>query len=321
MSRNTKISILCPTAPMLPVKIGDYAAYEKEMIKILKSNIDNVLPDKPDLIILPECCNRFNKKSYPSSIAYRSDVKEYYKYLEDRMVSYMGEIAKNNNTNIAYSAVRYVPEDEKYHYRNSTVYIGRDASIKGIYDKNHLVVEENSIGNVGYGTKSDLIELDFGKVASAICFDLNFDMLLDKYKVQDPDLIVFCSAYHGGLRQEQWAYECRSYFAGAIGEAPGRILNPYGQVVAQTTNYTNFVTATVNLDYELCHIDYNMDKINVAKRKYKDALTVYDPGFVGSLMLSCESPDMNVQDIIDEFEIERLNDYIKRALKHREENL
>ena len=53
-----------------------------------------------------------------------------------------------------------------------------------------------------------------------------------------------------------------------------------------------------------------MDKINAAKRKYKEALTVYDPGFVGSVMLSCESPSMNVQDIIDEFEIE-LEDWIE----------
>ena len=321
MSKNTKISILCPTAPMLPVEFGDYEGYEREIKKFLKSNIDKVLPDNPDLIILPECCNRFNKKSYYPPYEYRSDVKKYYKYLENRMVSYMGKIAKDNNTNIAFSAVRYVPEDERYHYRNSTTYIGRDGSIKGIYDKNHLVVEENTLGNVGYGTKTDLIELDFGKVASAICFDLNFDTLLEKYKVQDPDLIVFCSAYHGGLRQEQWAYECRSYFAGAIGEAPGRILNPYGEVVAKATNYTNYATATINLDYELCHIDYNMEKINAAKQKYKEALTVYDPGYVGSVMLTCESPDTNVQAIIDEFEIERLNDYIKRAKKHREENL
>lgn len=321
MSRNTKISILCPTAPMLSVKIGDYAGYEREIMKFLKNNIDKVLPDNPDLIILPECCNRFNKKSYGESYDYREDFNNYYKYLEDRIVSYMCQIAKDNNTNIAYSAVRYIPTDLKYHFRNSTVYIGRDASIKGIYDKNHLVVEENTLSNTAYGTKADLIELDFGKVASVICFDLNFDTLLEKYKVQDPDLIVFCSAFHGGLRQQQWAYECRSYFAGAIGEAPGRILNPYGEVVAKTTNYTDYATATINLDYELCHIDYNMEKISAAKSKYKEALTVYDPGYVGSLMLTCESPDTNVQDIIDEFEIERLNDYIKRAKKHREENL
>ena len=237
--------------------------------------------------------------------------------MENKLTEFLAPIAKDNNTNIAYSSVRYVPYDEEYHYRNSTTYIGKDGEVRGIYDKNHLVVEENTIYNTAYGTKADLIELDFGKVASAICFDLNFNELMEKYKAQHPDLIVFCSEFHGGLKQEQWAYECRSYFAGAIALTPGRILNPFGEVVAKATNYTPYATATVNLDCRICHIDYNMAKINAAKAKYKNALTVHDPGQVGSLLLTYNDTDKTIEDIINEFEIEQLDDYFIRARKHR----
>jgi len=92
-------------------------------------------------------------------------------------------------------------------------------------------------------------------------------------------------------------------------------------VVAQTTNYTNYVTGIVNLDYQLCHLDGNRPKFMAAKKKYKTDLTIYDPGYVGSVMLTCENPDMNVQDIIDEFEIERLDTYLDRSRAHRNVNI
>ena len=45
---------------------------------------------------------------------------------------------------------------------------------------------------------------------------------------------------------------------------------------------------------------------------------MYDPGHVGSVLLSCESADLTVMDIIKEFEIELLDDYFARALSVRE---
>lgn len=321
MARNTAISILSIPHPRLEAKMGCYANYEKQITSYLSAYIDKVLPDKPDIIILPECCDRFSKDGYPDIDAYDTDTMEYGKYMENRLTEFLSPIAKDNNTNIAYSSVRYVPYDEKYHYRNSTVYIGKDGEVRGIYDKNHLVVEENTIYNTAYGTEAKTFDLDFGTVASAICFDLNFNELMEKYKAQHPDLIVFCSEFHGGLKQEHWAYECQSYFAGAIALTPGRILNPYGETVAKATNYTPYATANVNLDYRICHIDYNMAKINAAKAKYKTALTVYDPGQVGSVMLTYNGTDKSVEDVIDEFEIERLDEYFARVRKHRHDNM
>ena len=98
-------------------------------------------------------------------------------------------------------------------------------------------------------------------------------------------------------------------------------MNPYGEIVAGSTNYTKHVSAAVNLDYALCHFDYNQEKLTAAKKKYKDALDVHDPGFVGSVLLTCNDPDMTVRDVIAEFEIEILDDYLERARAHRQANL
>jgi apolipoprotein N-acyltransferase len=300
------------TKPYKPVSGNpDYGFYKKELMRYLSDEIDKVLPDNPDLIVFPEYCSRVDEFSYEQR-------KEYYKYLGTGISDCIGEKARKHGINIAYSAARYVPEDTRYPFRNSTIVFDRKGGIAGIYDKNHLVFAENEMTQMRYGTEANLIKLDFGTIACAICFDLNFDVLLNKYKEQRPDLIVFSSAYHGGIRQEQWAYQCRSFFAGAVRADESRILNPFGETVARTTNYTDYVTAGINLDSTLVHMDYNMEKILEAKNKYKDNLTVYDPGHVGSVLLSCESADLTVMDIIKEFEIELLDDYFARALSVRE---
>lgn len=315
MSRYVTLSAIGAKAPDFSHLPKQFSVYEKEMKKHLLARIEEVLPSNPDLIVFPECANRY----VPNT---RAELKDYYRYIGDSMADMLKGIAKEHHTNIAYSAYRYAEPESNKPFRNSTMYIGRNGEICGIYDKNHLVAEEYTEGDVAYGTEAPHITMDFGTVGSVICFDLNFDELMSRYQESSPDLLVFSSMFHGGLmRQAQWAYTCRSYFISAVCDLPCNILNPYGEVVASSTNYTKHVTASVNLDYALCHIDYNSRKISAAKQKYKEVLTVHDPGFVGSVMLSCEAPDMTVRDILTEFEIETLDAYFTRVRKHRAEHL
>ena len=112
---------------------------------------------------------------------------------------------------IAYSASRLLPDGTK---RNSTQMIDRNGNIAGIYNKNHLTINDNENNGTLYGADANVIQCDFGKVACAICFDLNFDELRLKYVPQKPDHNV-SSLYHE-LMQNYWAYSCRSYFVGCV---------------------------------------------------------------------------------------------------------
>src|SRR5690606_37822418 len=129
-------------------------------------------------------------------------------------------------------------------------------------------------GGIQTGSDPSIVETDFGRVALTICFDLNFDELREEYAKAKPDIVLFSSVYHGGLMQAAWAYSCRSYFVSAIGQprVPSEILSPVGEVIATSTNYFNYATATINLDYELVHLDYNWSKLNTLKAKYGDAV-------------------------------------------------
>ena len=313
MAKNAKISLVAPGTIKAP-DTEDYNALVEIMTNHLRANINHVLPDKPDLIVVPEACDRFPNLPMEKR-------KEYYQVRGDRIRDFYRDIAREHNCYIAYSACRNTPWDEKFPYRNSTQIIGRDGEIVGIYDKNHLVISENTNGGIAYGKEAKTFDLDFGSVACAICFDLNFEELLLKYIPQKPKLIIFSSMYHGGLSQEYWAYRCRSYFAGAICGLPSRVLNPFGETVATSTNYYSYCTAKVNFDYSIPHIDHNNVKFKDIKKKYGDAVTIHDPGYIGCVMMTCNAEDMCIEDVLREFEIELMDDYFDRSTAHRNANL
>jgi hypothetical protein len=313
MANFVKISLLSqPSLSHSPFS-EDLEAKVQEMMAYLQKNLEQVLPDQPDLIVVPEACDRF-----PSFTMEQR--KRYYQHRGDRIRDFYRQVARKNHCYIAYSACRWLPEETTLPYRNSTQIIGRDGEIVGIYDKNHLVPAELDNGEIAYGTEAPVFQLDFGRVGCAICFDLNFDELMRRYAEQKPDLLIFSSMYHGGLSQEYWAYSCRSYFAGAICNDQSRILNPFGETVASTTNYYNFITGKVNLDYALVHIDRNGPKYRAAKEKYGDRLIIHDPGHIGAVMLTYEGTDRTVKDIIREFDIMLLDDYFNNCRAHRVEH-
>jgi len=159
----------------------------------------------------------------------------------------------------------------------------------------------------------------FVKVASAICFDLNFDEMRERYEKLNVDVILFSSAYHGGLEQSKWAYSCRSFFVCSYyyRTAASEIRNPLGDVIAATTNYFNYAVATINLDQKLVHLDYNWGKLVELKKKYGDDVSISDPGKIGAVMITSEKEGVSADDMIKEFKMDLLDDYFNKSRDRR----
>ena len=283
----------------------------ERMIEHWTARLKQAMYDRPDVIVLAEACDR------PAD--YSMDKRRaYYCFRQDQVRDAMAALAKENRCYIAYSAARQLSDET---FRNSTVMIGRKGEICGTYNKNHLVVEETTMAGILCGKDAPIIETDFGRVACMICFDLNFDELRNKYAAARPDLILFSSMYHGGMMQAYTAYRCRSHFVGAVAGLPSEIRNPLGEVLARTTNYTDYVVASVNLDCQVVHLDYNEGKLVELKRKYGPDVTIYDPGLLGSVLITSNAEHVTAKEMVKEFQIEQLDDYMARALAHRKINI
>jgi predicted amidohydrolase len=297
-----------------PLTIDPKTKPQKVVDKIIahwQKKFAQVLPDRPDLIVVPEACDR------PAGFSLDKRLK-YYRVRKNQVRDYFASVAKQNNCYIVYSAARQT--DDGY-WRNSSIMLDRKGCIAGIYDKNHLVIEENTKAGILYGEDAPVIDCDFGRVAFAICFDLNFDELRKKYVNAKPDLIIFTSMYHGGLMQPYWAYSCRSHFVAAVAGLPSQIYNPLGQVITSTTNYFDFAVADVNLDCRLVHLDYNWDRLKAMKDKYGPQVKITDPGHLGAVLVTSQNEDITAEQMTKEFKIELLDDYMQRALQHRHQSL
>lgn len=129
--------------------------------------------------------------------------------------------------------------------------------------------------------------------------------------------------YHGGLEQSKWAYSCRSFFICAYGfhQAPSEIRDPFGDLIATSTNYYNYAVTTINLDRQLVHLDHNWGKLEDIKKKYGDKVTIKDPGRIGAVMIISEDESITAADIVEEFEMETLDEYLNLSRKVRKKQL
>jgi len=287
----------------------DYKAIAYDVADYIEGHIKKVLCRENDLIVLPEVYDR------PSGIA-RDKAKLYYAERGNIVLDRVKSIAKENKVNIVFSAIM---DGGDGCMRNRQVFINREGGEDGVYDKNHLVWEEHSESRVSFGESAKLINTDFGKVGGVICYDLNFDELREQYVKLRPELLVFSSMYHGGFVSRNWAYTCRSYFVGSVQQRQGYIVNPLGEVIAESNPYTDYLTAEINLDYVLAHIDYNWTKLQAMQEKYRSLVEVEVPRGLGCVMITSNSDRVSAYEMAKEFDIELLDDLFARGRKQRAE--
>ena len=285
-----------------PIKTEKKQEMVDHVISFWKKELSQVLPDRPDLIVLPEFCDLSGEGA------------DYLKVRKDQILDYFSSVAATNKCYIAFGTRRL---DQTGYWRNSCIVLDRTGKIAGIYDKNFPTIMEMEQG-IKASDESQIIDCDFGRVAIAICFDLNFDELRLKYAREKPDLIIFSSMYHGGHVQSNWAYTCRAHMVSSVYRGnPSEIRNPMGDVIASNTNYFDYAVARINLDCKLVHLDYNWDGLAGMKKKYGTTVTISDPGKLASVLISSENPSVSSADMVREFGIEMLDDYLNRARSFR----
>jgi len=275
-----------------------------------KGEFEKVMIHKPDLIVLTEACDR------PGGLNVKEQF-EYYRVRKNQITEYFASIAKENRCYIAFG----IKHEMDGVWWNSCIVLDREGKVAGMYHKNFPTVGE--MNEITPSNETSIIQCDFGRVGAAICFDLNFDELCDRYAALKPDLILFPSMYHGGLVQAKWAFECRAYFVCSFGflSGPSEIRNPLGEVVAASTNYYNYAVAIVNLDRKMAHLDENWGKLTALKRRYGDKVMITDPGLLGSVLITSEHDQVSAEDMVKEFNIELLDNYLDRSRKKRQEQL
>ena len=197
--------------------------------------------------------------------------------------------------------------------RNTTVLFDRAGAVAGLYHKTYPTIGEMEDG-CAPGDGPVVLDTELGRIGFAICYDLNFPELRLAYQELAPDVILFCSMFRGGLQTRWWAYETRAHFVSSVFDPSSRIINPVGRILREITGFTRQMTATLELDCGVFHLDGNGAKLEQLRRKWGRQLEIDFVEAEGLMLLSAigQTP---LATIVADLELEPLADYFARALK------
>ncbi len=95
------------------------------------------------------------------------------------------------------------------------------------------------------------------------------------------------------------------------------IVNPLGRILVQSSAYEPIISKIINLDYKILHIDYNNAKWKKIKGKYGPDVEIDVATPEAVFLLTSHLPNISVDQIIQEFQLENREQYFKRALSIR----
>jgi predicted amidohydrolase len=266
--------------------------------------VDEAGRDQPDLIVLPEVfvdlgCSKWDYDALAEEVpgplfdTVAARAKQYGCYICCPMVHREGG-----------------------HVYNAVVLIDRKGEPIGEYTKYYPTIWEMD-GGIAPGQNVPVFTTDFGRLGIAICFDLNFWDVGHALKAAGSEIIAFCSMYRGGFQLRAWAYVLRQFIVSATPRENSMIIDPLGRVLAESSDYGRIISQRINLDTEVVHIDFNQEGVRKAKAKYGNRLDLVVHSPEAMYMLTSRHPKVTVDQMLDEFGLERLDAYYERARKHR----
>jgi len=277
--------------------------------------IDTAALDKPDIILLTE---GFMHNTARSATVAEKNAKAEPLSGAGPILTLLGRKARQHKTYIMGCTWRKDPKGKGRY--NTAFLVDRAGKVVWHYDKMFPTIGEMESGILpGRGAK--VVDTDFGRIGALICYDLNFDELLDAYKREGVELLCFLSAFRGGLRVPALAFHNQCFVASSVPGENGVIVDPLGRTLAESSQYGPIIFARIELDARVVHIDYNHRRIPDLKRKYGEWVRIETASPEAVYLLTSLHPEVSADRMIEEFQIETLDAYLDRARAVRKEHL
>ena len=236
----------------------------------------------------------------------------------------LGQAAKKAGTHVVFGMI----ESDHGRKHNSSVLLGRDGQLIGVYHKYQPTIGEIEKG-ITPGTDAPAWDTDCGRVGMCICFDLKFPEVAMTLARNGARIVCFSSMFNGGTRQEAWARDYGVFLVTSQGQQSS-IVDPCGRRLAWTGSEEPkvvsgdlfpFAVADINSDCKTYHLDFNQDKIGDIQKRYGLGVRFHIMRREATFVLESMMDDVRVEDIEREFELEDLWSYYDRARGVRAECL
>lgn len=282
---------------------------EARMSTVLE-RMDEVAAMKPDMVCLPELFNTVGVKE-------KKTIRE---LAEDEVnpgpvTSSIAAFARTNSCYVA--CPLYTKKDG--HYYNSVILIDRKGSIAGVYHKIHPTKEE-IIGIRGSGDAritpgafgQSAVETDFGKIGVQLGYDVHWTDSWEDLKKQGVDIILYSSAFSAGRMLSYFAWSNNCYIISSTPEL-SQIFDVSGNVLDSSSFFVRYAWAKVNVEKVNTDTWPTNSRISAIYRKYGDKVRIKVWGNTEVITIESRDPELNVNDIMKEFDLETVDEAIERS--------
>jgi predicted amidohydrolase len=286
---------------------GNFYSTIKENRKYVLGVLDLALRLKPDLVCLPE--------AFTTASVSDKSTAEFFEPVPGPTTDAVAERAKKHNCYVICPIK--VRRDSKLW--NSAVVIGRSGEIVGAYDKAHpvtstsdyTVIEETITPGGGF----PVFDLDFGRIGIQICFDVGFPEGWNELAQKGAKIVFWPSAYNGGFPLRAYAWLHHYYVVSSVSSDKSRIIDPCGEVLAETDQHVNVVCRDINLDYVVSHYDFNYSVPDRIMKAYPGRVEVRSHLDEGHFLVEPVDDALTTKHLQHEFGFESVTQYFQR---HRE---
>ena len=308
MAREATISLV--SFPALEAKADNRLTRTLER---MAEYVEHASREGADLVAFPEICNTLGAED-----------SWQFEHLDGQTIAAMAKAAKKSNI---YVVCPLGTIDEAGRRRNSSVLIGRTGEIEGIYHKFFPTHGELDIGIIP-GTETPVFETDFGRVGLCICFDLNYWEVGSELCANRAEFVIWSSMWDGARMLTKWAIEfgfaMGGLFAGrsTFVDICGREIASVKRNISDTSGRSPVLTKSLDLDLRLLHHDYNTEKLKPLFAKYGPTAAFAEWRNEECLLIfGSQLPDKSSDDLIAEFDLEPMRDYLARARRDRKRAL
>jgi predicted amidohydrolase len=296
MNTRARIATICQSNSLFP----SVEANSEYVLGLL----DLALRQKPDLVCLPET---FTKPS-----AGVESVAEFAEPIPGPTTDTISSKARQHSCYVICPLV--TRRDGKCW--NSAVIVDRSGDILGIYDKVHPVTSSSDYTVFEEGVtpagEIPVFDLDFGRVGVQICFDIGFPENWLSLSQQGARMVFWPSAYNGGFPLQVYAYLHHYYVVSSVRTDKSRIIDPCGTILGETDPQVNVIFRDINLDYVVCHYDFNYSIPDRIMEGYPGRVEIRPQWDAGHFLVEPLDGDLTTRQLQAEFGLESTFQYHQR---------
>ncbi len=222
-------------------------------------NVDGLfrqaMKDNPeaDIVILPEdWSSGFSDKMF-------QEIEKHVEETDGESVTFLKNLAKEFNVWVVAGSISTKHEDGSF--KNTTFLINREGEVVGDYSKMHLYSDMDEDVAFEHGSKTDVIDTEFGKVGLMICYDIRFPELARTYALKGADVLIVVSDFPNP-RLEHWVTLLRAraienqmcvVACNRVGSSPmgsyfghSLIINPWGEIIVEGGEEQEIVSGEID---------------------------------------------------------------------------